>query len=102
MVNVSFNLASLSGFAYLIWSLIYLALKVILITRQSRNWSNFSLTREIFLSVLATTILLFVGTILITYGWRFDPIMQLGQLFQTILVIYISIKDILMLLGRTR
>lgn len=102
MINVNFNLVGLSGLAYLIWSLIYLALKVTLINRKSRNWSHFSIIVEIFLSVLATTMLLFVGTILITYGWRFDPMMQLGQLFQTILVIYISVKDILMLLGRTK
>lgn len=102
MVNYNFNLASLSGFAYLIGSLIYLALKVILITKQSRTWSNFSLIKEIFLSVLATTILLFVGTILITYGWRFDPIMQFGQVLQTAIVIFISIKDIFNTIERNR
>ena len=80
MVNFQFNLASLSGLI-----LVYLGLRL-LIFGQS--------IRPVRVSAIVPAILLLVSSImLIFYGWRFDPIMQIGQLLLTLTSAYWVLKE---------
>lgn len=102
MINVSFNLASLCGLVYFVGSFIYIVSALILIFRRARNVSDSSLIIYVIQAIVSTIFFLIIGMTLLVYGWRFDPIMQLGQFLQTALVIYIIIKDMLMTLNRSR
>ncbi|MCL1475475.1 Ycf66 family protein [Argonema antarcticum] len=102
MINVNFNLASLCGIIYLLWGIVYIILVLTLIFRRTTNINDSSRLIYVIQAIVFPFFFLIISPILIVYGWRFDPIMQFGQFFQTVLVIYISIKELLMTFSRNR
>ncbi len=71
MVNFSFNLASVAGIVLAVGGALLYAV------RSARP--ELSRDHDIFFSAVG----LLCGLILIFYGWRFDPIMQFGQILLT-------------------
>ncbi|MGV0025399.1 Ycf66 family protein [Phormidesmis priestleyi] len=79
MLNL-LNLATLSGLA-----LVYLGLRLLFFGQSSR---------PIRVSAIVLAILHFASSIiLIFYGWRFDIVMQLGQLLLTLTSAYWVLKE---------
>lgn len=71
MVNFQFNLASVAGIVLMVGGAALYAV---------RSWRpELSRDHDIFFSAVG----LLCGLILIFYGWRFDPIMQFGQVMLT-------------------
>ncbi|MCL1470917.1 Ycf66 family protein [Argonema antarcticum] len=82
MINVNFNLASMSGIVLAIGGTALYAL---------RTWRpELSRDSDIFFSAVS----LLCGGILLVYGWRFDPIMQFGQVLLTGATIFFAIENL--------
>ncbi len=80
MVNFQFNLASLSGLI-----LVYLGLRLLVFGQSSR---------PVRVSAIVPAIALLVSSIMLIFsGWRFDPIMQIGQLLLTLTSAYWVLKE---------
>lgn len=82
MVNFSFNLASVSGIVLAVGGAALYAV------RSARP--ELSRDSDIFFSAVG----LLCGLILIFYGWRFDPIMQFGQVLLTAATIFFIIENL--------
>jgi hypothetical protein len=82
MVNFSFNLASVSGIILAVGGAALYAV------RSARP--ELSRDHDIFFSAVG----LLCGLILIFYGWRFDPIMQFGQVLLTGAAIFFVIENL--------
>jgi Ycf66 protein N-terminus len=82
MVNFQFNLASVSGILLAVGGA---ALYAVRSTRP-----ELSRDHDIFFSAVG----LLCGLILIFYGWRFDPIMQFGQVLLTGASIFFVIENL--------
>ncbi|KAM3097423.1 Ycf66 family protein [Phormidesmis sp. 146-35] len=80
MVNFQLNFASLSGLA-----LVYLGLKLLLFAQSSRPVRVAAIVLAVFL--------LISSVIFVLYGWRFDPIMQIGQILMTLTSAYWVLKQ---------
>lgn len=82
MINVNFNLASMSG---IVLAVAGTALYVL------RSWRpELSRDHDIFFSAVS----LLCGGILLFYGWRFDPIMQFGQVLLTGATIFFAVENV--------
>lgn len=82
MINVNFNLASMSGIVLAVAGTALYAL---------RSWRpELSRDHDIFFSAVS----LLCGGILLFYGWRFDPIMQFGQVLLTGATIFFAVENI--------
>lgn len=82
MINVNFNLASMSGIVLALAGTALYAL---------RTWRpELSRDSDIFFSAVS----LLCGGILLIYGWRFDPIMQFGQVLLTGVTIFFALENI--------
>ena len=82
MINVNFNLASMSGIVLAIAGTALYAM---------RSWRpELSRDHDIFFSAVS----LLCGGILLFYGWRFDPIMQFGQVLLTGATIFFAIENL--------
>jgi hypothetical protein len=82
MVNFSFNLASVSGIVLAVGGAALYAV------RSARP--ELSRDSDIFFSAVG----LLCGLILIFYGWRFDPIMQFGQVLLTAATIFFIVENL--------
>ncbi len=82
MVNFSFNLASVSGIVLAVGGAALYAV------RSARP--ELSRDSDIFFAAVG----LLCGLILIFYGWRFDPIMQFGQVLLTSATIFFIIENL--------
>ncbi|NJR51579.1 MAG: hypothetical protein HC780_20305 [Leptolyngbyaceae cyanobacterium CSU_1_3] len=82
MVNFQFNLASVSGIILAVGGAALYAV------RSARP--ELSRDHDIFFSAVG----LLCGLILIFYGWRFDPIMQFGQVLLTGAAIFFVVENL--------
>lgn len=82
MINTSFNLASIAGIV------IAVAGAALYAIRSVRP--ELSRDHDIFFSAVG----LLCGLILIFYGWRFDPIMQFGQILLTGATIFFAVENL--------
>lgn len=82
MINVNFNLASMSGIVLAVAGTALYAM---------RSWRpELSRDHDIFFSAVS----LLCGGILLVYGWRFDPIMQFGQVLLTGATIFFAVENV--------
>jgi Ycf66 protein N-terminus len=82
MVNFQFNLASISGIVLAVGGAALYAV------RSARP--ELSRDHDLFFSAVG----LLCGLILIFYGWRFDPIMQFGQVLLTGSAIFFTLENL--------
>ena len=82
MINTSFNLASIAGIV------IAVAGAALYAIRSVRP--ELSRDHDIFFSAVG----LLCGLILVFYGWRFDPIMQFGQILLTGATIFFAVENL--------
>ena len=103
MVNVSLNILSLIGSAYMLYGLLYgITMLVIMFQGQKSSLDTFDLMLYLGGAIVVTAFLLIAGAILFFNGWRLDPIMQLSQILLAILIFYLSVKDILHNMGSSQ
>lgn len=93
-VNFGVNSASLLGILYLLWAIIYLILTVAWLSQRGTRLRGWALALYIIQLIFTPIIMLLIGTILFFQGWRLDPILQFGQFLSLLLILYLSIKDI--------
>ncbi|MEH2350127.1 MAG: Ycf66 family protein [Nostoc sp.] len=93
-VNFGANLASLLGIIYFLWAIIYLILTVAWLSQRGTRLRGWALALYIIQLIFTPIIMLLIGTILFFQGWRLDPILQFGQFLSLLLILYLSIKDI--------
>ncbi|MEH1796013.1 MULTISPECIES: Ycf66 family protein [unclassified Nostoc] len=93
-VNFGVNSGSLLGIIYLLWAIIYLILTVAWLSQRGTRLRGWALALYIIQLIFTPIIMLLIGTILFFQGWRLDPILQFGQFLSLLLIIYLSIKDI--------
>ncbi|AFY41265.1 Ycf66 family protein [Nostoc sp. PCC 7107] len=93
-VNFGLNIASLIGFAQIVFAVAYLLALIILLIQRARRLETLSLIFYVFQTIIIPIFLLTSGLILVFHGWRLDPILQFMQLLSTMLIIYLCVKDI--------
>lgn len=94
MVNYGFNSSALLGLIYIIFSLVYLVLVISVLVRRRNSSHELSSLLYIFQAFIFPIILALCGLILLVNGWRLDPVLQFEQFLLTILIFYLSLKDI--------
>ncbi|MEH2192068.1 MAG: Ycf66 family protein [Nostoc sp.] len=93
-VNYGINLAGLIGIIYFLWAIIYLILTVAWLSQRGTRLRGWALALYIIQLIFTPIIMLLIGAILFFQGWRLDPILQFGQFLSLLLILYLSIKDI--------
>ncbi|MFW9258375.1 Ycf66 family protein [Nostoc sp. CALU 546] len=93
-VNFGVNIAGLIGIIYLFWAIIYLILTVAWLAQRGSRLRGWALALYIIQLIFTPIIMLSSGAILLYQGWRLDPIHQFGQFLLLLLILYLSIKDI--------
>lgn len=100
MVNYGLNSASLLGLIYIILSIVYLVSVTSVLVKSPNRGNELSPLCYIFQAFIFPQVMILSGLILISQGWRLDPILQFGQMLTSLLLIYLSIKDILVYRNR--
>ncbi|MEH2200853.1 Ycf66 family protein [Nostoc sp.] len=78
----------------MLWAIIYLILTVAWLSQRGTRLRGWALALYIIQLIFTPIIMLLIGTILFFQGWRLDPILQFGQFLSLLLILYLSIKDI--------
>ncbi len=94
MVNYGINLAGLLGIVYVLLSVAYFIIMMVLLAQRSSRLNGSALVFYLLQAIFAPILMFFCGLILVFQGWRLDPLLQLMQLLLSVLIIYLSIKDI--------
>ena len=94
MVNYGINLAGLLGIFYILLAVAYFILVIIWLAQTARRLNASALVLYIIQAIFAPILMFICGFILVFQGWRLDPILQFMQILLSILIIYLSIKDI--------
>lgn len=97
MVNIGLNFASLLGLLDIILAIAYLVLSSALPLERGRHVGGTGIALYVVQAIIAPIVLLISGVILIFQGWRLDPILQLAYLLLELLVIYLAVKDVILL-----
>ncbi|MBN3927285.1 Ycf66 family protein [Nostoc sp. NMS4] len=93
-VNFGLNIAGLIGIIYLLWAIIYLILTVAWLSQRGTRLRGWALSLYIIQLIFTPIIMLLSGAILYYQGWRLDPVLQFEQFLLLLLILYLSIKDI--------
>jgi hypothetical protein len=93
-INLGANPATLLGIIYLLFAPAYLIVTIILLSQRGRRLTSLALTLYIIQMIFVPLFMLLSGLILFFQGWRLDPVLQFGQFLSSLLIIYLSVKDI--------
>ncbi|WP_414572867.1 Ycf66 family protein [Nostoc sp. CCY 9925] len=93
-VNFGLNLVGLIGIIYLLLSIVYFLLTLAWLVQRGTRLRGWSLSLYIIQVIFTPIVLLLCGGILFFQGWRLDPILQIQQFLLSLLIIYLTIKDI--------
>jgi len=93
-VNFGLNLAGLIGIIYVLLAIVYFILTVAWLAQRGTRLTGWALALYIIQVVFTPIIMLLCGIILFFQGWRLDPILQIEQFLLLLLILYLSIKDI--------
>ncbi|MDZ7991221.1 MAG: Ycf66 family protein [Nostoc sp. EfeVER01] len=93
-VNFGLNIAGLIGIIYLLWAIIYLILTVAWLSQRGTSLRGWALALYLIQLIFTPIIMLLSGVILYYQGWRLDPVLQFEQFLLLLLILYLSIKDI--------
>ncbi|WP_375502082.1 Ycf66 family protein [uncultured Nostoc sp.] len=93
-VNFGLNLAGLIGIIYILLAIVYFILTVAWLAQRGTRLTGWALALYIIQVVFTPIIMLLCGIILFFQGWRLDPILQFEQFLLLLLIVYFTIKDI--------
>ncbi|QIR37850.1 hypothetical protein HCG51_14775 [Tolypothrix sp. PCC 7910] len=93
-ISFGLNIASLLGYIYIIFGISYMAFMVFLLFKRASRLGSIAFVIYLLQALLIPSIMLLCGFIFVFQGWRLDPILQFAQFLLTSLVIYFSVKDI--------
>ena len=93
-INFAFNPASIIGSFYVLFSIIYFIFMIVWVRRGASRLNDTSIGLYIIQTIFAPFLMLIPGVILVFQGWRLDPVLQLAEFLLFILIIYLSVKDI--------
>ncbi|MFN6537758.1 MAG: Ycf66 family protein [Nostoc sp. EkiNYC01] len=93
-VNFGLNLGGLIGIIYLLLAIVYFILTLAWLVQRGTRLRGWALSLYIIQVIFTPIILLLCGVILFFQGWRLDPILQIEQFLLSVLIIYLTIKDI--------
>lgn len=71
-----------------------MALMVFLLFKRSSRLGSKAFVIYLLQALLIPCIMLLCGLIFVFQGWRLDPILRVAQFLLTLLIIYFSVKDI--------
>ncbi len=84
-------LSALSGVLYILLAVFFLVSAVLLLVRADASMRWLLLVQAIFVPV----VLMFVGNLVLSVGWKFDPLLHLAFFLMNLLIIFLGVKDIL-------
>ena len=93
-VNFGANSANILGIIYLLLGVVYLIFMVFWLLKRGARLTSWALALYIIQAMFSPIIMLLCGFILTFQGWRLDPILQFEQFLLLLLILYLSIKDI--------
>ncbi|MCF2148841.1 Ycf66 family protein [Desmonostoc muscorum LEGE 12446] len=93
-VNFGLNLGGLIGIIYLLLAIVYFILTLAWLVQRGTRLRGWALSLYITQVIFTPIVLLLCGGILFFQGWRLDPILQIEQFLLSLLIIYLTIKDI--------
>ncbi|MEH2376690.1 Ycf66 family protein [Nostoc sp.] len=88
------NSASILGIIYLLLGVVYLIFMVFWLVKRGARLTSWALALYMIQAIFTPIIMLLCGFILTFQGWRLDPILQFEQFLLLLLILYLSIKDI--------
>jgi len=93
-VNFGINVAGLIGIIYLLLAIVYFILMLVWLVPRGTRLAGSALALYLIQVIFTPIVLLLCGFILLFQGWRLDPILQFEQFLLLLLIIYLTIKDI--------
>ncbi|MDZ8108844.1 MAG: Ycf66 family protein [Nostoc sp. DedQUE12a] len=93
-VNFGLNLAGLIGIIYLLLAIVYFILTLASLVQRRSRLRGWALGLYVIQVIFTPIILLLSGVILLFQGWRLVPLLQFEQFLLLLLIIYFTIKDI--------
>ena len=93
-VNFGVNVSSLIGIVYLLFAIVYFILMLVWLSQRGNRLTGLGLALYIIQVIFTPLVMLLCGVILIFQGWRLDPILLVLQFLLLLLIVYLSIKDI--------
>jgi hypothetical protein len=97
MVNFGLNPASLLGLLDIVLAIAYSVRAIALPITRGRDIGDWGIALYVVEAVIAPVFLLLCGLIVFFQGWRLDPILQLAYLLLNLLMIYLAVKDVILL-----
>lgn len=93
-INFGFSAASILGFLYVAIGIVYFCFLLNWLIKHARQLTPTSGVLYLIQVVFVPIILLCCGAILIFQGWRLDPTLQFMMFLISLIIAYLSIKDI--------
>lgn len=90
MSNLRF-LSSLSGVLYILLAVFFLVSAILLLVRGDAPLRWLLLVQAIFVPI----VLMFVGNLVLSVGWKLDPLLHLAFFLMNLVIIFLGVKDIL-------
>lgn len=94
-INIGINPASSMGLFQIAFGLFYLIFTIVNLLRIGNRLSNSAKILYIIQLIILPVLFILSGFILLLQGWRLEPILQFQQIILSVLVFYLSLKDIL-------
>lgn len=94
LIKFGTNPASIIGIFYVLFAITYFIFMIVWVRQGASKLNDSSIAFYIIQTIFAPFLMLIPGLILVLQGWRLDPILQFGQFSLFILVIYLSVKDV--------
>ncbi|MFM7426458.1 MAG: hypothetical protein ACKO7W_15940 [Elainella sp.] len=90
MSNLRF-LSSISGVISILLAVFFLVSAVLLLVRGDGSMRGMLLIQAIFVPL----VLMFVGNLVLSVGWKLDPLLHLAFFLMNLVIIFLGVKDIL-------
>ncbi|MBC6431751.1 hypothetical protein FM036_13500 [Nostoc sp. HG1] len=94
-VNFGLNLAGLIGIIYVLLAIVCFILTVAWLAQRGTRLTGWAVALYIIQVVFTPIIMFLCGIGLFFQGWRLDPILQIEQFLLLLLIVYFTIKDII-------
>lgn len=100
MVSVALGFASLLGLLNVLLAIYVLFASIASVVNRRRHINQLGMGLYLIQAVFVPVALLLSGGILFFQGWRLDPILQFAYLLIVMTIVYLTIKDALIMSRR--
>jgi hypothetical protein len=88
-------LSSVSGVLYILLAVFFLVTAVLLLVQGDASRSSELRWLLLVQAIFVPIVLMFVGNVVLSVGWKLDPLLHLVFFLMNLVIIFLGVKDIL-------